>query len=82
MTEREMIERLMLRVKECLDAQEYYFKNRNQVNLRLAKAKEGALRNALHALRKRGYAPHIEEKTTQLKLSQNVTGNNSTPGGG
>lgn len=70
MTEREMIERLMLRAKECLDSQAYYFKNKNQTNLRYAKAKEGALRNAIYALMKRGYKPHIETDAKQLRLGQ------------
>jgi hypothetical protein len=76
MTEREMIERLMLRAKECLDAQDYYFKNRMQGNLRVAKAKEAALKNAIYALTKRGYKPYIENNPTQLKLSENVIGGN------
>lgn len=60
----------MLRAKECLDSQAYYFKNKSPVNLRYAKAKEGALRNAIQALMKRGYKPHVETDAKQLRLGQ------------
>jgi hypothetical protein len=72
MTEREMIERLMFRAKDCLDAQAQYFKSRMQFDLRKSKRKESLLRNAIYALRKRGYEPSADTEAEQLKLSQNV----------
>jgi hypothetical protein len=72
MTEREMIERLMFRAKDCLDAQAQYFKSRMQSDLRKSKRKESLLRNAIYALRKRGYEPAADTEAEQLKLSQNV----------
>jgi hypothetical protein len=72
MTEREMIERLMFRAKDCLDAQAKYFKSRMQGDLRASKRKETLLRYAIYALRKRGYEPSADTEAEQLKISANV----------
>ncbi len=57
MTEKEIIERLMAKAEAARESQNYYFKNRNDVNLRLSKAKEFNLDMFLKELRKRGFNP-------------------------
>jgi len=62
MNEKEIIERLMAKAELARESQNYYFANRNPVNLKLSKAKEFNLDMALKELRKRGYSPDQYKK--------------------
>lgn len=63
------LELLTLYAKECREAQDYYFKNRMQENLRIAKQKEKRLDDLITLLIKRGVKPQDErEKVEQKKL--------------
>lgn len=69
MTEKQIIETLMLKTEEARTAQTYYFKNRNDVNLRASKGKEAALDAYLKELKRIGYNPeNVKTKTEQKNI--------------
>lgn len=56
-------------VKEMRDAQGYYYKNRNDVNLRLAKKAEADVDDCIRRILKMGYnVPRKREEAKQQKL--------------
>ncbi len=63
MTERILLTRLISKVEAVRAAQFAYFKHRNNVNLRISKAKEADLDAFLKELRRRGYVGDSEEVT-------------------
>jgi len=69
MQERNDIELLMQRVLEMREAQVQYFNNRNNVNLRMSKARETVVDDLMKQFRKKGYDPNrFKNKTEQKNL--------------
>jgi hypothetical protein len=65
MTEKEIIERLMLKTEAVRTAQKYYFKNRNDVNKRASIRLEQELDNYLVELRRKGYIPEKQKDNSE-----------------
>lgn len=69
MTDKEEIELLMLRVCEMRNAQRLYFKFKDQIYMKEAKAKEARVDDLVYALKRRGFDPNnMKDKTEQNKL--------------
>lgn len=63
------LELLVLRAKECREAQRYYFKHKMPENLRQAKIKEQKLDDLITLFIKRGVNPeNAKEKVVQSKM--------------
>jgi len=65
MTEKQIIERLMLKVEDVRKAQRDYFKNRMDVSKRLSIAKENDLDEYVKQLRRQGYTPESQAGSSQ-----------------
>lgn len=65
MTEKQIIQTLMLKVEQARTAQNNYFNSRNDVNLRTSKSKEAELDAYLKQLRRMGYQPESNNITAK-----------------
>lgn len=69
MTEKQIIERLMLKVEETRKAQQRYFKDRTNWNKKESIGLETNLDEYVKELRKQGYQPENQaDHTTQPKM--------------
>jgi hypothetical protein len=64
MTEKQIIERLMLKVEEMRQAQRQYFKNKDRINLKVSIAKEENVDAFMRQLKKNGYNPDNQQTET------------------
>jgi len=67
MNEKQIIQTLMLKIEECRNAQQAYFNNKNDVNLRLSKGNEAELDSYLKHLKRMGYKPEQNNNNATQK---------------